>query len=303
MFARLRRGGVRKAFVWVVLAYLAAGAAAWIVEGVCDRAGWPEIPAAFAADVAATVAVFAFSFGFRNSSFYDPYWSVVPPLILLYYAVHPAVDGVDGLRVMIVLALVLAWAVRLTFNWARGWQGLGHEDWRYTGLREQWGRRYWLISFLGIHLMPTIWVFLGCLSLYPAVSSGTQPLGALDVVATVATAGAIWIEKRADDELVRFRREGRGAQAILDSGLWAWSRHPNYFGEMGFWWGLWIFGVAADPASWWWTLAGPVSITLMFRFVSLPMIETRMQERRPGWAAHAGRTPLVIPRPPKRAAG
>jgi steroid 5-alpha reductase family enzyme len=66
---------------------------------------------------------------------------------------------------------------------------------------------------------------------------------------------------------------------------------------MGFWWGLWLFGVAAVPSAWWWTLAGPVSITLMFRFVSLPMIETRMKERRPGYAAWAERSSLVLPRP------
>jgi steroid 5-alpha reductase family enzyme len=72
---------------------------------------------------------------------------------------------------------------------------------------------------------------------------------------------------------------------------------------MGFWWGLWLFGLSAEPSAWWWTLAGPVSITLMFRFVSLPMIETRMRERRPDWPAYAQRTPLVIPRPPRRAAG
>jgi steroid 5-alpha reductase family enzyme len=70
---------------------------------------------------------------------------------------------------------------------------------------------------------------------------------------------------------------------------------------MGFWWGLWLFGLAADP-TWWWTIVGPVSITLMFRFVSLPMVETRMLERRPDYAAHTQTTSLVIPWPPKRAA-
>jgi steroid 5-alpha reductase family enzyme len=68
---------------------------------------------------------------------------------------------------------------------------------------------------------------------------------------------------------------------------------------MGFWWGLWLFGVAAAPALWW-TLAGPVAIALMFRFVSLPMIEARMRERRPGFAAWAERSSLVLLRPPRR---
>ncbi len=67
---------------------------------------------------------------------------------------------------------------------------------------------------------------------------------------------------------------------------------------MGFWWGLWLFALAADPG-WWWTGVGPLAITLMFYFVSLPMIETRMKERRPGYAAYAARSSLVLPRPPR----
>ncbi len=83
--------------------------------------------------------------------------------------------------------------------------------------------------------------------------------------------------------------------------MWAWSRHPNYLGEMGFWWGLYLFGLAANP-DWWWTIVGPLAITLMFRFVSLPMIETRMRERRPGYADFAARSSLVLPRPPREQA-
>jgi len=67
---------------------------------------------------------------------------------------------------------------------------------------------------------------------------------------------------------------------------------------MSFWWGLWLFGVAAD-AIWWWTVVGPLAIALMFVFVSLPMIETRMAARREGWAEYVRRVPLVIPRPPR----
>jgi steroid 5-alpha reductase family enzyme len=293
---------VKKAFGIVCLAYLAAALAAVVTAvGVAPR-GWHPIQVALAADVAATVVIFAASFGFRNSSFYDPYWSVAPPVIALYFALQPAAPETFGLRAVLVFALVLAWAVRLTWNWARGWQGLGHEDWRYVRLQEQSGRAYWLVSFAGIHLMPTLWVFAGCLALYPALAAPTRPFGALDAIAVLVTAGSIWIEKRADDELRRFRREAHGPQAILTTGLWAWSRHPNYFGEMGFWWGLWLFGVSANPA-WWWTVAGPVSITLMFRFVSLPMVETRMLERRPDYAAHTKTLPLVMLRPPRRSAG
>ena len=81
----------------------------------------------------------------------------------------------------------------------------------------------------------------------------------------------------------------------MKSGVWSWSRHPNYLGEMGLWWGLWLFGIAADP-SWWWTIVGPLGITLMFVFVSLPMIEKRMAARRPAYAEYAESSSLVLPK-------
>lgn len=256
------------------------------------------IAIALAGDVAATIVIFAFSFAFRNSSFYDAYWSVVPPFIAAYWLWSTDVVGVDSIRQVVVLALVCAWAVRLTFNWARSWEGLHHEDWRYVDLQNSTGKVYWLVSFAGIHMAPTLWVFVGCLPLYPALALGTAPFGILDGVAALVTAGAIYLEARADRELVDYRRANPSSRETLTTGLRRYSRHPNYLGEMGFWWGLFLFGLAADP-SWWWTGIGAISITLMFRFVSLPMIEARMQERRPDYQAYADRTSLVLLRPPR----
>jgi len=279
-----------RAFAWIAVAYATALAVALAVGQRLET----EHPLWIAlwADVAATVVVFAFSFAFRNSSFYDAYWSVAPIAIAFYWLSGAAT------RQGVVALLVVAWGVRLTANWARGWTGLDHEDWRYVDLQRSTGRFYWLVSFGGIHLLPTLWVFGGCLALYPALATGTRAFGVLDLVATVVTGTAIWLEFQADQELRRFRTApGRRPEDVLDTGLWALSRHPNYLGEMGFWWGLWIFALAADPA-WWWTGIGPLAITGLFRFASLPMIEARMLERRPErFAAYQRRTPLVLPWP------
>lgn len=277
----------------VVLCYLLALFVA-VVTGIAARGEHPLAVAAWA-DLAATIAVFAFSVTFANASFYDPYWSVAPPALALWYASR-AEEGVPGLRQALVIALVAIWAARLTWNWARGWTGLDHEDWRYARIRERTGRLYPLANFFAIHLFPTLQVFAGCLALWPALALGTRPLGALDALAFAVTAGAIALEARADQELRRFRlAPDRRGEDILDTGLWRLSRHPNYLGEMGFWWGLWLFGLAADPG-WWWTLVGPVLMTAMFAFGTIPMIETRMREKRPGWEEHARRVPIV-PRP------
>jgi len=150
------------------------------------------------------------------------------------------------------------------------------------------------VSLLGIHLFPTVIVFVACLSLFPALSAGTRPFGLIDVIALVVTAAAIGLEATADEQLRRFRRTAGGPGRTLASGLWAWSRHPNYVGEMLFWWGLFLFGLAADP-SWWWTIVGPLAITLMFVFVSVPMLDRRMLARRPDYAARMRKVSALVP--------
>ena len=150
-----------RAFLWVWLAYLAAIVVALLV-GIA-LGGQPPIVVALAADLAATFVVFGFGFAFDNASFYDPYWSVAPPVIGLYF-VAGAPGGALPVRQALVFALVALWALRLTWNWARGWSGLGHEDWRYVDMRQSSGGLYWPgASLFGIHLFPTVVVFLGCL--------------------------------------------------------------------------------------------------------------------------------------------
>src|SRR5690606_33161581 len=128
------------------------------------------------ADVAATAVVFVFSLVLRNHSTYDAYWSVAPvPIALWLWTLEPAGDP---LRRVLVVGLLLAWALRLTWNWASGWEGLHHVDWRYRQIAQQTGRAFPLVSFLGIHLMPTVLVFLGCIPLQSALQKNA-PVGLL----------------------------------------------------------------------------------------------------------------------------
>lgn len=197
---------------------------------------WPAPWNALFADVVATLVIFGFSRIHRNSSFYDAYWSVIPPLLAVYWFTVDAPEYVNAGRAILVIALVWLWAVRLTANWATFWGGLKHEDWRYPLVRDRAGPRgaVWADLF-GIHLFPTVQVFLGCLPIYAVMIRGATPIGALDLVAAVVTLGAIAIETLADLQLHAFIARRRGGDFIR-TGLWAWSRHPNYFGELSFWW-------------------------------------------------------------------
>ena len=284
-----------RGFGIVLLTYLGALAVAIGVAAMVGRDA--PILSVFVADCAATLAVFAASVAFANASLYDPYWSVAPPVIGLYWASAPLGTAAVPARQWLVLALVFAWGIRLTANWARGWPGLHHQDWRYDMLRETASAPYWLVNLTGIHFFPTLIVFVGCLPLYAALAVGARPLGFLDGVAFAVTAGAIALEGIADEQLRAFNRAKQPGD-ICTAGLWGWSRHPNYLGEMGFWWGLWLFGVAAAPA-WYWSAIGPLAITVMFVAASIPMLEKRSHERRPGYAEHAARVPALLPRRPR----
>ncbi|MBK8253770.1 MAG: DUF1295 domain-containing protein [Polyangiaceae bacterium] len=200
-------------------------------------------------------------------------------------------------RAILVISLVSLWGVRLTYNWVVGYPGLGHEDWRYADYRKKTGRAYWLLSFFGLHYFPTIMVFLGCLPLYPALT-GKEPLGVLDFVAAAVTLLAVGIEATADEQLRAFRKKRKSPGEMLDTGLWAWSRHPNYFGEVLFWWGVFLFALAARNGGLW-TVCGALVITCLFVFISIPMMDKRSAERKPEYKEYMRRVSPLVPWFPK----
>lgn len=271
-------------------AYVAALAVAVLLVGAIGVAA-PVAQLALATLVA-TVVIFAASVTFDNSSMYDPYWSLQPLAIAGYY-VWANWGDLSG-RQILVTVLVLLYALRLTSNFYRDWPGLAKEDFRYVDLRRRFGRLYWPVSLLGIHLFPTVMVFLGCLPMYAVARPGGDGLGWLDAVATLITLGAIGLAFVADEQMRGFRHDPANRGHCISTGLWAHSRHPNYLGEVITWWGLWLFALAAGPG-WWWTGAGAAAITLMFVFVSVPMMEKRALATRTGYSEYRTRTPMLLP--------
>jgi steroid 5-alpha reductase family enzyme len=287
----------RHLLVTVALAY--AGALAAALATAVELAGDHPLLVTGVADAVATLLVFAASARHDNSSIYDPYWSVAPvPIVVAWLAL--AQPGASSARGALAGVLVLAWAARLTWNCLDRWRSLAHEDFRYREIRARTGRGYWAASLFAIHLFPTAWVFLGLLPLFPAVALPSRPLGWLDAVAALLTGGAIALEAVADTQLRRYRAASPGPASTLETGLWAVSRHPNYLGEVLFWWGLWLFGVAADP-TWWWTVAGPLVITALFTFVSAPWMDRHLEARHPGWRERRAQVPALWPHPVRRA--
>jgi steroid 5-alpha reductase family enzyme len=240
----------------------------------------------------ATVVVFLVSVAANNSSIYDPYWSVQPLAIAGYYLWTGW--GSVGARQIVATVLVTLYAVRLTSNFYRDWPGLTKEDFRYVSFRKRFGKWYWPVSFLGIHLFPTVMVYLGCLPLYAFAKPDGSGFGWLDGLASVVTLAAIVLAFVADEQMRGFRKSEANKGRIADQGLWAVSRHPNYLGEIATWWGLWLFALGAG-AKWWWTVAGAAAITVMFVVVSVPMMERRIGTLRTGYEEYRARTPMLLP--------
>lgn len=294
--------GKGESLLRVTIAYVVAFAAgaAWLVAGPDTGRLWLD---GLLADLVATLVVFGASRLHRNSSFYDAYWSVLPPFLAAYWWVAAQSDGdVRDARNWLVLVVIVVWAVRLTGNWVYAFPGLHHEDWRYSQLRERAGRYELLADLFGTHVIPTIQVFLGLLPVYVAVTAPGRAVGWLDAVAVVVGLGATLLTFLADGQIYRFARTKQPGQA-LDQGLWAWSRHPNYFGEWLFWVSLLLFGLAASPGDWWWLWIGVGAMLAMFQGASIPMMEERSLERRPAYQDVIDRVPRFVPRPPRRRTG
>ncbi|MCH2108594.1 MAG: DUF1295 domain-containing protein [Polyangiaceae bacterium] len=282
----------------ITLAYLLACCASVSSIQICSDQ--PLLVQAAVAYTTASIVVFCFSYFLNNSSVYDAYWSVGPPLLLLFFAgsTNNMADTFNHPGRWLVVCVVFGWAIRLTLNWARGFRSLSEEDFRYVDLKRKTGPLYWLVSLTGIHLFPSILTFAGSL---PFLSLFTDPQVEQEYLILIYLGGlialcAVFIEGIADHQLHRFRESQPPQGSVYSEGLWRYSRHPNYFGEMLFWWGLALAGYGANPEFMIQGI-GALSITSLFVFISLPMIDQRMLSTRPHYAERMKRVSALIPLP------
>ncbi|MBO4594291.1 MAG: DUF1295 domain-containing protein [Clostridia bacterium] len=244
------------------------------------------------ADVSATVFTFVFSLIFKNASVYDPYWSVQPIVIVSLFA---AVKGLNISGVFPLIAICI-WGVRLTANWAYTFKGLRFEDWRYVLLREKTGAFYPIVNFTGIHMIPTLVVYL---CLIPAVAAVIfkPEFNVLSLIFFAVSILAVVLQGVSDLEMHAYRKDRK--EPFMRKGLWKYSRHPNYLGEILFWWGIGLFAVILMPDKWY-LLSGALANTLLFLCVSIPMADKR-QAQKEGFAQYKKETFALLPL--KKAAG
>jgi steroid 5-alpha reductase family enzyme len=257
--------------------------------------GYSSIERFMYADLAMTVLTFIFSVLKRNSSVYDAYWSLIPfYFVLVWYAFY---GGADWSIYQWACAFVISfWSWRLSFNWGIGWPGWHHEDWRYVNFRNQFKSFFQPINFLAIHLFPTVIVFLSMLGLFWVFEKGEVQMNWLFWLGIATGLVGTLLELFADRELIRFRKRPNPQKTdLLDTGLWAHSRNPNYLGEILFWFGLLFCGLAFGAP--WYTAIGAPGMLVMFIFASIPMKEKQMMKKRPeAFKQYKARVPQLMPR-------
>ena len=295
----------------------------------------------FYADLVGALTVFAFCVWFNTFSIYDPYWTIQASVISVYYIASTTYGfNTDketivnhlNMRSIILFFLVNLWSIRLTSNlFINSVEDVHFEDWRYSDFRKKFPNRfvYTLFGLTSFILLPTVVVFFGCIPMYYAFEFKSlqadqvnlldsqsiisiMDLNLLDLLAFVVTFTGIIIEGVADHQLrqevikvdesgIRKNKNGEPLPC-MNKGLWGLSRHPNYFGEITFWFGLYIFGLAAgasisDPYYLLTFVLGPLGVFIVIYFGSMPLMEERQQKRRPKfYRAYMQRVPnLLLP--------
>ncbi|MGZ8156747.1 MAG: DUF1295 domain-containing protein [Burkholderiales bacterium] len=255
---------------------------------------WPEILPALAVVLALALGGWVWSVRRSNVTIVDSLWPLFFPAALLAY-LATAEPVTDNARRILIMALVAVWALRLCAYLA--WRSAGApEDRRYRAIRARnepgfaWKSAYLIFGFQAV----LAWVISA--PLYAAVS-GAAPLSALDALGAGLWLAGFLFQAIADVQLVRFRRFPENVARVLDTGLWRYTRHPNYFGECCMAWGYWLIACGAGGE---WTVFAPIVMTvLLLRVSGVALLEKDIGERRPAYADYIARTNAFLPGPPR----
>ena len=249
---------------------------------------------------AAALAVLAWplSVYLRNVAIVDSCWSLMFLLQALVYAAGTSGAGLANAspRAMLVLVLVTAWALRLSAHIT--WRNLGHgEDRRYQAIRARNEPYFAIKSLYLVFLLQAALAWIISLPLLGAIL-GTSPIAPLDYAGLTLWVVGFLFEAGGDWQLANFRADSANHGKVMERGFWAYTRHPNYFGDCCLWWGFYIIAASAGA---WWSIVGPLLMsTLLMRVSGVSLLEKDIGERRPKYADYVRRTNAFFPGIPRK---
>jgi steroid 5-alpha reductase family enzyme len=212
------------------------------------------------------------------------------------YALQAAAPGA---RAGWTLGLVVAWGLRLAAYVT--WRNWGHgEDRRYQAIRARNEPHFALKSLVLVFALQAVLAWIASATALAAIL-GARPFGPLAVAGIAVAAFGLVFETLADAQMARFKADPANRGAVMDRGLWRFSRHPNYFGEATFWWGTWLLALDAGGLGAAWTIVSPLMLTVLLLKVSgVALLERDIGERRPAYRDYVARTNAFVPGPPRR---
>lgn len=232
----------------------------------------------------------------RDASVVDPFWGT-GFIIVAWFVLSSLPSERHVARSWLLIALTSIWGLRLSLYLL--WRNGGHgEDRRYRAMRDHHGRRFWWVSLGTVFLLQGGILWIVSLPIQVSLfTASTQPLAWLDLVGTALWSVGLFFEAVGDFQLARFQANPQNAGQIMDRGLWRFTRHPNYFGDFCVWWGFYLIAAAGGAG---WTVGSPLLMSLLLMKISgVTLLESNIQDRRPGYAAYQARTNAFFPGPPK----
>jgi steroid 5-alpha reductase family enzyme len=199
-------------------------------------------------------------------------------------------------RGLVVNTLVSIWGLRLAWHIYKRNKGK-QEDYRYLAWRKEWGKWFVIRSYLQVYILQGLFLFL-IIQPILFINKNIEAIGLLDIFGVLVWLIGFYFESVGDRQLKQFVSNPVNKGKIMDRGLWRYTRHPNYFGEVVLWWGVWILALSIPNG--FLTIIGPITITILILFVSgIPMLEKKYAGR-PDFEAYKKRTSVFFPLPPKR---
>lgn len=251
--------------------------------------------AGLATALALLSAVWVVSLRSHDVSLIDRWWG---PGFALLAAFYLAAMRPPGPRGLLLVSLVSVWGLRLGWHITRRNRGRS-EDPRYAAMRAASPRTFPWTSLVTVFWLQAVLMSIVALPLHAAMSpSAPRELQLLDFAGAGLWGIGFLFETLADAQLAAFRGDPTNRGRVMDRGLWAWSRHPNYFGDATLWWGFGLFALSSAGA--WWTLIGPLLMNVLLVRVSGAALLERHLEARPGYADYVRRTSGFLPWPPRR---
>lgn len=252
--------------------------------------------AAFVTIACLMLATWSVSLLRRDASIVDIVWGL--GFVLAAWAAR-FVSGAEGSGNWLLVAMVTVWGLRLSSYLARRNLGKG-EDFRYQAMRRKHGARFPVVSLYTVFGLQGALMFIVALPVTLGQRDADAGVGVIAFLGFVVWAIGLYFEAVGDAQLARFKRDPRNEGRIMDQGLWALTRHPNYFGDSLVWWGLAIVG-SVQGAGPWAFLGAAVMTTLLVRVSGVAMLDRLLAKRKPGYAEYMARTSGFIPMPKRSA--